>query len=253
MNPMATESNLTVATATTAPTTTSTVIGHWVTLIKAHEKLLLAIIVATVLFHFGNKAYDAYGNYLTHKQSEINLQISAQSATNAVLQKQLDDMAASLTAQTKIDDAKITAAKLTLATQQSADAKMSAPDLAIRIASLLTVKPQDVTAATLPDHLDLDANAAHAVANNLEQIPALQTQLSATQDKLNGCTSVLALSSQQIVGLNISIALEQKGRAEDAKVAAVNQKKAWGRGFKWGFGTGVAATVAVIVAIKAHI
>lgn len=246
---MATPSNLVVAT----PTTAQTVVSHWVTLVKAHEKLLLAIIVATVLFHFGNKAYDAYGNYLTHKQSEINLQITAQTATNAALQKQIDDMAASLAAQTKIADAKIAAAKVSLATQQNADAKMSASDLAVRIASLLSVKPQQVTTTTLPDHLDLDANAAHAVANNLEQIPALQTQLSATQDKLNGCTSLVVLSSQQIVGLNTSIALEQKGRAEDAKVAAVNQKKAWGKGFRWGFGTGVAATVAIIVAVKAHI
>lgn len=246
---MATTPNPIVAT----PITAQTVVSHWVTLVKAHEKLLLATIAATVLFHFGNKAYDAYGNYLTHKQSEINLQITAQTATNAALQKQLDDMAASLAAQTKIADAKIAAAKLTLATQQNADAKMSAPDLAVRIASLLSVKPQQVTTATLPDHLDLDVNAAHAVANNLEQIPALQTQLSATQDKLNGCTSVLALSSQQITGLNTSIALEQKGRAEDAKVAAVNERKAGRKWFKIGFVTGAAATVAVIVAVKAHI
>lgn len=245
--------NSEITSITATPTTAQTIIGHWVTLVKAHEKLLLAIIAATVLFHFGNKAYDAYGNYLTHKQSEINLQITAQTATNAALQKQLDDMAASLATETKIADAKIAAAKLALTTQQNADAKMSAPDLAVRIANLLAVKPQEVTTTTLPDHLDLDANAAHTVANNLEQIPALQTQLSATQDKLNGCTSVLALSSQQIVGLNTSITLEQKGRAEDAKVAAVNQKKAFMHGFKWGFGTGVAATVAIIVAVKAHI
>lgn len=249
-------STLTQPVVTAQPPTANaveTVVGHWVTLVKAHEKLLIAIIIATTLFHFGNKAYDAYGNYLTSKQTQTNLQIAAQSATNVALQKQIDNMAANVAAQSKIDDAKIIAAKLSLQTQQQADAKMPAPELASRIANLLQVKPQEVTTPALPDHLDLDADASHAVANDLEEIPALQTQLSATQDKLNGCSSILALSSQQITGLNSSIALEEKGRAEDAKVAAVNQKRAWGRGFKWGFGAGVAATVAIIVAVKAHI
>lgn len=230
-------------------TTAETVIGHWVTLVKAHEKLLLAIIAAVVLFHFGNKAYDAYGNYLKNKQSEINLQISAQSSTNATLQKQIDDMAAHFAAQSKIDDLKIQAAQHTLAVQQQADSVMPVPDLAARIATLLAVKPQEVTTATLPDHLDLDATAAHAVANNLEEIPALQTQLSATTDKLNGCQSLLTLSSQQITGLNTSITLEQKGRTEDAKVAAVNQKKAFRRGLKWGYAAGVATVIAIKVAL----
>lgn len=225
-------------------TTAETVIGHWVTIVKAHEKLLLALIAAVVLFHFGNKAYDAYGNYLTHKQTETNQQIAVQESTNAALQKQIDTLTATVAAQAKIDDAKIAAAKSTLAAAKKTDDALALPDLTAHWADLIASSHAEIQSLT-SDTIQVSADAAHKTVDALEEIPALNTQLNATQDKLSGCTSVLAVDSQLITGLETSVTLEKAGRAEDAKVAAVNQKKAWKRGFKWGYGAGIGTVLAL--------
>jgi cell division protein FtsL len=229
---------------TTLPTTATAVISHWVTLVKAHEKLLLALIAAVVLFHFGNKAYDVYGKYLTTKQTQTNQQIATQETINAALQKQVDTLTATVAAQAKIDDAKIAAAKSSLAAAKKKDDTLALPDLTAHWAELIAAPLIDFQPINT-DTVSVNADAAHKTVDQLEQIPALNTQLNATQDKLNGCTSVLTVDSQLITGLETSVSLEKAGRVEDAKVAAVNQKKAWKRGFKWGFGIGIAAAVAV--------
>lgn len=248
--PMATTPNP-VAT-TTAPTTTAMVIGHWVTFIKAHEKLLLAVIVAFTILHLGTKVENAFATYHKNAQTQTNTQIATQEATNAALQKQITDMAATVAASNAAANAKIAAAQQALVKQQAADNAMTSPELATRLQALVNVGhvAVDTTPSALPNTLTLDSDAAHAVTSDLEQIPALQTQLSATTDKLNGCQSLLTLSSQSITGLNTSIELEKKGRAEDAKVAADNERKAGRKWFKIGVATGAAAVIAAIAAVK---
>ena len=237
---------------TTAPTTAATAIAHWVTLIKAHEKLLLAVIMAFTILHLGTKVENAFANYHKNAQTKTNTQITAQEATNAALQKQITDMALTVAASNAAANAKIAAAQQALAKQQAADNMMAAPELATRLQSLVNVGhvAVDTTPSALPNTLTLDDAAAHAITNDLEEIPALQTRLSATTDKLNGCQSLLTLSSQSITGLNASIALEKQGRKDDAKVAADNERKAGRKWFKIGVATGVAGTIAAIAAVK---
>src|ERR1700676_34383 len=81
-------------------------VSHWVAVVKAHEKLLLAIILAVVLWHFGDKAYDAYGRHLSAKQAADNAQIAQIEKQNAQTQLQLDQLKASVDARAKIDTAK---------------------------------------------------------------------------------------------------------------------------------------------------
>src|SRR5277367_4334833 len=86
-------------------------VTHFINIVKAHEKLLIVAIIAFVLWHFGDKAYDAYGKHLTAEQTITNTQIAQVEEQNKATQAKLDELKATVAAQAKIDDAKIEAAK----------------------------------------------------------------------------------------------------------------------------------------------
>jgi len=230
--------------------TVETVIGNWVTLIKAHEKLLIVAIAAFLIFHFGEKAFDLYGNHLTAQQSATNAQIATVEKNNADLAAKLDALKASVDAQAKIDQAKIVAAKQQIVVAQKTDAALPLPELSKHWQELLDLPDNSITPQS-NGTVAVSTDAAHTTVSMLEEIGPLTAQLTATQDQLRGCTAVRTQQETQIVGLNQDITLEKTGRAEDAKVAKVNEHKAWIRGFKWGYIAGIGTAVAVKIA--AHI
>jgi len=217
--------------------TIETVIGHWVTIIKAHEKLLAVAIAALVLWHFGDMAYNAYGNHLKVEQTATNTQIAQVEQSNAQIQAELIQLKASVDAQAKIDDAKIAAAKQTIVVKQKTDAALPLPELSQHWQDMLVLSPGSITPQS-NGTVAVTTDAAHTTVSELEKVGPLTDQLIATQDELKGCTSVRAQQDTQIAGLKSDVDLEKKGRVEDAKVAVVKQKKAWMRGFKWGAITG---------------
>jgi hypothetical protein len=228
--------------------TIETVIGHWVTLIKAHERLLIVSIAALTLFHFGNKAYDAYGNYLHTQQNATNAQIAQVDQQNKLIQAQLEKLKADVDAQAKIDDVKIAAAKQTIIVKQKEVAALPLPELSKEWASLLSLPDGSITPQP-NGTVAVTTDAAHSTVNELVKIGPLNDQLTATQDKLKGCTEIRAQQDTQIVGLNTTITLEKKGREEDAKTAKHDIRHAYLRGLKHGIIIGVAGTVAAAVAI----
>jgi multidrug efflux pump subunit AcrA (membrane-fusion protein) len=243
---------------TTTPTTTTTTttmlqkaeagVGHWVTLIKAHEKLLIVAIIALTLVHFGNKAYDAYGKHLQANQTATNAQISQLEKSNAQTQAQLDQLKATYDAQLKIDEAKIAAAKQTVIIKQKQDAALPLPELAKHWEELLVLTPGSITPQP-NGTVAVTTDAAHTTVNELEKVGPLTDQLIATQDELKGCTDIRTKQDAQIAGLNNDIALEKTGRAEDAKLAKHNTRAAYLKGLKHGIIIGVVGTVAATIAI----
>jgi hypothetical protein len=233
--------------STTPPTSGFT---HWINLIKAHEKLIIVAIMAIVLWHLGDKAYDAYGNYLKAEQNATNSQIAQVEQQNAATQARLDELKATVAAQAKIDNAKIAAAKQKVIVAQQTDAALPLPLLSARWESLVTVPPGSVTPQP-NGTVAVTTDAAHLTVNQLESIEPLQEQLSATQDQLKGCSTLSAQKDVQITGLNADIALQVQGRAEDAKVAKHTISVAYRKGLKHGliigFAAGIAATVAAII------
>jgi hypothetical protein len=233
---------------TVIATSTHPIISHWVTLIKAHEKLLLALIISGVLWHYGDKAYDAYSNHLKAEQSATNAQIAQVDKNNLALQVQIAQLKASVDAKAKIDDAKIAASKQKLVVVQQADAALPLPLLSSHWEDMLKLSPGSITPQT-NGTVAVTTDAAHTTVAELEKIPALTDQLAATQDKLTGCTAVRAQLDTQITGLNTSLTLEKTGRAEDAKVAKTQIHKALWKGRKQGFVAGVAVTVAAFIGL----
>jgi hypothetical protein len=222
--------------------------SKWIKIIETHEKLILAVIIALVLWHYGDKAYDAYGKYLLSQQSATNTQIAKVEQQNALNAATLQQLTATVAAQAKIDDAKIAAAKQTIVVKQQQDELLPLPLLSARWESLVTLPPGSITPQP-NGTVAVTTDAAHLTVNQLESIQPLTDQLTATQDQLKGCTTLSAQKDTTITGLQSDITLEKTGRAEDAKVAKVAITKAHRKGLKQGFALGFGTAVAAIVAI----
>jgi hypothetical protein len=213
--------------------TIETVIGHWVTFFKAHEKILIVIIAALTLIHFGDKAYDAYGKHLTAQQIQTNTQIAQVEKNNADIAAKLTELKASVDAQAKISDVKIAAAKQQVVVAQKVDANLPLPELSKHWQELLVLPAGSITPQP-NGTVAVTTDAAHTTVSELEKIGPLTDELMATQEKLEGCTQVRSQQDAQIVGLNSDLALQKTGRVEDAKVAKVKERKALIRGLKLG-------------------
>ncbi len=225
--------------------TIETVIGHWVTFIKGHEKLLLAIIAAFVLIHYADKAYDAYGNHLKAITQADNAHIAQIEQNNAKTGAELALLKATVDANAKIAEAKIAASKQKLDEVKKADAALPLPDLSKRWESLLSLSPGNITPQS-SGTIAVTTDAAHATVNRLEEADSLEVQLNSTNDELRGCKDVRAKQDTQIAGLTEDITAQKKGRADDAKQAKHDVRHAYWRGFKHG----AIATVAVAIGIK---
>jgi len=204
--------------------------------------------VAAVLWHYGDKIYDAYGKHLSTQQAAINAQIAQVEKQNEQNQITLQQLAATVAAQSKIDDAKIAAAKQTIVVKQQADAALPLPLLSARWETLINLPPGSIT-PQVNGTVAVTTDAAHSTVNQLESIQPLTDQLAATQDQLKGCTTLSAQKDTTITGLQTDVAEQKKGRAEDAKVAKSNIRHAYWKGFKHGVIVGVVGTAAAVIAI----
>ena len=228
--------------------TLETLLGHWYTFVKAHEKIIVVAIAGLLLWHFGDKAFDAYTKHLTDQQAAINKQIVDVEKTNAALVAKLDQLKTTVDAQAKVSQAKIVAAKQKLVEAQKIDAALPLPALSKHWEDLLVLTPGSITPEP-SGTVSVTTDAAHATVNELEKIEPLTIELAATQEQLAGCTVVRAQQDSVITGLNTNLDLQKQGRAADAKVAADAQKKSYLKGLKHGIIIGVVATVAAAVAI----
>lgn len=228
--------------------TIETVIGHWVTFFKAHEKLLLAVIAAFVLIHYADKAYDAYGNHLKAITSADNAHIAQIEQSNAKTEAELALLKATVDANAKISDAKIAASKQKLVEVQKVDAALPLPELSKHWEDMLKLSPGSI-APQSNGTVAVTTDAAHTTVARLEEADSLEEQLAATNDKLKGCVDVRAKQETDITGLKENVAAQKKGREDDATLARHDIRKAYGRGFKHGFIAGVVATVVATVAI----
>lgn len=225
-----------------------TVIGHWVTIIKAHERILLALILAFVLIHYADKAYDAYGNHLKATTVADNAHIAEIEKNNAKTEAELSQLKATVDANAKISDAKIAASKSKLVEVQKVDAALPLPELSKHWEDMFKMSPGSITPQP-NGTVAVTTDAAHTTVARLEEADALEEQLSAVSDKLKGSEDVRAKQETDITGLKADVAAEKKGRADDAKQAQHDIHHAYLRGLKHGIIIGVTGTVAAAIAI----
>lgn len=221
--------------------TTSTLIpgwiSSWVAFVKGHEKLLLIFASALVLWHYANTIQKYFDDKRIAQQSQTNQQITQVETQNQALLQQLAVMQQNFNTTVQTLNAKIDAQKQTVIIQQKKDDAMPPVELSARWSELIKAPAGNIEPES-NGNIGVSVDAAHTTVNQLEQIPQLEEQVLDQNTELTACTELSAKKDDTINGLKNDVALEKKGRIEDAKVAKINQRKSWRKGFKWGFFTG---------------
>jgi hypothetical protein len=226
-------------------------IGHWVTIIKAHERLLLAIILSLTLIHFGDKAYDAYGKHLSAQTAAASEKVAAIEQSNAKIEADLAALKTSIDAKAIIDDAKIAKAKQTIIIKEKELAALPLPQLAAEWQSLL-VLPEGSITPQANGTIAVTTDAAHTTVSELVKVGPLTDQLVATNDKLDGCNVVRAQQEKDITGLKSESAAKDVKFDVAAKQAKHDVRHAYLKGLKHGLIIGVPVGVALTVAAIIH-
>jgi len=220
---------------------TTTIFPTWVTtwekFVKTHEKIFIVIIIAMLLFYFGNKTVNAWYTYEKDHATAAQQVVTTDAAANKALADQLAALKVQVDTMTATARAAIAVAQAKTQAQQKTDAALPLPDLAVRWENILALKATDITVGP-NNNLVVDADAAHDTVNALDKMTELDETLVQTNAELAGCNQVRTQQDTAIAGLNKQLTDTQTARAEDAKVAKAAQKKAWLKGFKWGVITG---------------
>jgi hypothetical protein len=232
-------------TPTATVSTVGTIISHWVTFFKAHEKLLFVVIASLVLVHFGDKVYDAYGKHLTVQQSAINAQIVTVEKSNADLATQIAALKTSFDAQAIISQARIVADQKKITVAQQADAVLPMPELSKHWEDLLVLPPNSITPQP-NGTVAVTTDAAHTTVSELEKISPMTDELINTTNQLTACNVIRNQQGLLITGLNTDVADQKKGRLEDAKIAKHDIRHAYFKGLKHGTILGAAAMLAIL-------
>lgn len=234
----------------TQPSLLQAIEPHWVhnyaVFIKAHEKLLAIVALAAFGFYGYSKGIDAWDRHEQRLDNIAQQNVDAAHKQNADLMQQLADLKVSVDARAKTSEAQIAALRKELRDRQAIDQNLPTPELGQRWSELLSLPPGEVAPA--PDNkMLLTENASHVTVDELEKVPVLTETLVQREAELAGCNQVRAKQDETITGKDSEITALNDARKADAKLAAIEKKKAWKNGFKWGFGAGAAAVVAVRV------
>lgn len=222
----------------------------YITFLKAHERLL---IVAAVLFfgvHLVDGGFKALVNHDNAKVQVIATQVSKDQSSvrtdaNTALQANVALQSALTQAQTQnaLLAKALQQASASLASVRTTDSTLGLPALGDRMVTLVPSASGGVTSTS--DGLTLRPPAALAVVQQLEAVPVLQEQLKdetqvAANDAnaLGKCQDLVTDQKVQIGDLKKeTIDLVTKDKT-DVAAEKVKTKRAFWRGFKYGFITG---------------
>ena len=220
-------------TLSTTLTTIESLVKHWVTFVKGHEKLVMILVFAFLSYHFAMKGFTAWENHDKRVSAIAQQKVDTDTANNKALAEELAQLRVEIAAKNAQLEAKIAVNKQKVIVQQKIDANLPLPDLSKRWETLLVLSEGSITPK--PDGtITVTTDAAHATVNELEKVPQLTEQVIDTQAELQGCNTLSAKKDDAITGLKGQLADEQTARKDDQKLAKVQQRKAWLRGFKWG-------------------
>jgi len=231
-----------------------TILEHWITWFKAHERLVLLLAAGFFGIYFYGKGLDFL---VKHDKVQADIatqqaQIAAQKVSDdqqrnqqnlaqlAQLQNSFNSLSLQVAASMQQRAARTTEEKRTSDNASSAE-------LAVIIQKRLgvgTIKVEP-SSANVPDTLQYSLDAAHADADKLADLEQAQGDVKDLNTKLVACQNVTDKQADTITDLNNTIAdsktalgTEQKSHADDVKLLKAEKKKAWLNGFKWGAITG---------------
>ncbi len=220
----------------------------WETFVKAHEKLCVILVTGLILWHFGDKAYDAYENHRKQQATFTQQQLDQTTANNKTLAQTLAQMQAKYDADIVALNAKIEKSKQTVIIQQKADAALPLPDLSARWQNMLSLPEGSITPQT-NGTITVTSDAAHATVSELDKVGPLTDQNVDLTLELKNCTDLSAQKDTNITGVQNELALEKKARTDDKQTAKDAQRKSFWKGTKWGAGLTAVGVVLLKIAL----
>lgn len=242
-----------------AATTSTSILKEISSAVKLHERLIIVIISAILLFvcYIKGVTYLASRDQLNANKATAVLQAqadaNAKEATDAKqMQLAYQQLAQQLAGKNQVVIAAQQQRDVDTVKQQTADKTLPPPELAARWTTLIGASPE----AVQPSGSGYAATPAAATQTviQLEAVPQLQADLAGEKQiaanesqQLNSQGSVVDTLNTQINGLNLQIT--DQGKACTAQVAAVKAqaRKSKLHWFEIGFGLGFIAREAIKV------
>jgi len=206
-----------MATTPTAPTTGSTP-GLIRTFLLDHEKLIIVVIAAIVIFFGYVKITNIIADHdaanlkqaqvVAQQQADQNAALAKQAQANAQQiaddKAQLQVLTDRLTAQNQQLVNANTALATALTKQQKTDASLPVPDLVNRWAQL-TPGSNFTGAITSGNNVSVTPSNALATVQQLEKVPVLTTQLANETTEKTNDDALIAQQNKNIFDLNTSV------------------------------------------------
>lgn len=208
----------------TAPTTGNT-IGHIRAFLLDHERLLIVLVAALVIWLGYVKVTNIIEEHDKAQLQQAQIVAAQQAAQNAELAKQAQADAAQLKALSdKLEAANQqlananTALATALANRQKTDATLPPTDLAMRWSQLVPNMPPAGVTVSPDTTFKVTQAASVATVQQLEAVPVLKQQLdNETQQKNNG-DQLIAQQGKSIFDLNAQVGGLQKQLVDNDKV-----------------------------------
>lgn len=217
---------------------------------KAHERLVLLLVTLAVGAYGYNKyldyrvSYDKTQATIANQQAQTAAQqFTASNQQTQLLVTQLAALQQQIVEQNRRIDQQMQQRAQQTQQQKKTDDQAAPAELAVRIQKLLgvgTIKVE-TSGSSLSDTLQYSLDAAHADADNLEDLQQARLDVKDLNTKLVSCQNVTDKQQDTITHQQQTIkkgedALTTEKNAHEKDVTSLNQqkKKAWLNGFKWG-------------------
>ena len=205
---------------------------HWITFVKAHEKLLVAALAGFLVFHISSKGIDAWVTREQLKANSAAQVVKVDTSATDGLKAQIAQLQTTVETQNAALNAKISQTQTETKKQQQTDATLPLTDLGSRIALLAQLQPQEVT--TTPTQVTLSQPAAVSVAQQLELVPALQTEVASLNTIAANDNAIIGKQGDLITQLNKDVTDAKAQDVADVKQLKAQNKKSFLRGLKIG-------------------
>lgn len=215
-------------------TLTPAFLRHWITFVKAHEKLLIIALAGFLVYHISTKGIDAWVAHDTAKSNAAANVVKVDTTETDALKSQIATLQTTVSSQNATLLAMIATTQKSVKNAQNSDANLSQADLAARIAKLVNIPQQDIVPDTTTHNLDLTQTGAVSVAQQLELVPALQSEVTSLNTIVTNDATVIAAQNTLITQLNKDVTDAKAKDADDVKTLKAQNKKSFLRGLKIG-------------------
>lgn len=223
-------------------------LATYTTWIKAHEKLLMILVAAFLVFHIWGGALSAWIESDKRASTVQAQKVQADADNNKLIATEITAFRQQIAEQdVKIDSIRQTRAAQTVV-QKKQDDVLAPNDLAIRISKLLNVAPIEVKSYPVDGQLILSNNAAHVTADDLEDLQQSKADVVDLNTELLSEKDFNAKQQTQVVGLQAQIVDEQTSHKKDVELERAKAKRSWLRGFKIGIVVGFVGAAATSLA-----